>query len=117
MAYQNPDGSYDNELGRLPIQVAAPSTGATVAVSSGSRRLYINNSGTLAALTIKLPPSPELWQDIVVSAKAAVTSLSWVDSNGTTVSGLSGALAANTPTMAVFGQMVVTGAKAWFRWS
>lgn len=53
------------EISKLTATVYnAPLTGATVSPAAGTRNLIINPAGTILALTVALPPSPEDGQKI-----------------------------------------------------
>jgi hypothetical protein len=70
------------------VNTLTPATGATVTLAD-FRPVFIN-TGTLAALTIRLPPSPSTSSHVEISFAAPVTGLTIQDSGG-------GALA-NMPT-------------------
>lgn len=116
MAYMNPDGTYQSYVGAAPVQVIAPATGSTYTVPFGVRRLYVN-TGALAALTVVVPKLPEAGMEITVNSKSAITALTWKDSSGTTISGLAGAAAANTPLSIVAVALTPGALPTWVRWN
>lgn len=59
------------------VQVAAPASGATVTVDNDCNALFVNNSATLAALTVAVPSSPYDGQLFYVTTKNAVTTMLW----------------------------------------
>jgi hypothetical protein len=83
----------------FPVAVVAPVVntpvaGATVAMTGNS--LYLTPAGTLATLTIKLPPSPIAGQTVAIVSTAAVTTLTMQTAAGGAVAGAPTALVANT---------------------
>ena len=57
------------------IKDTTPSTGNTVVITSGYPTLYVHGTGTLSALTIKLPQSPLNGQIFTVIGDQSITSL------------------------------------------
>ncbi len=57
------------------VQVVAPSSGDTVVVDPSTDELFINNTSTLAALTITLPASKMLGDRLAIVSRSAVTTL------------------------------------------
>jgi hypothetical protein len=73
-------------LSGLSMNVQAPVTGATVTLTD-FRPVYINNPGSLASLTIKLPPSPSPASYVEISFANPVSSLAMQNSAGVAVAG------------------------------
>ncbi len=67
--------------------VAVPLTGATVAMSAGEAFQIIDPAGTLAALTVTLPPSPVDGQIAGFSTSQELTALTLTAPGGATVAG------------------------------
>lgn len=68
-------------------QEVAPTTGSTVNVNgNGYTKLFINPAGSLLALTISLPSSPQDLDAVLISSTQAITTLTM--SNGTIVGAL-----------------------------
>lgn len=63
-----------------------PTTGSTIIAKSNPVDNFIDGSGTLAALTIKLPVTPFDGQRVLLTFRQAVTTLT-IDGNGTTLLG------------------------------
>jgi hypothetical protein len=74
-SFANPDGSFLNERGNSNAKYYAPTTGQTITLPSDARAAYINPAGTIAALTVKLPPAPSAGQEMNISFGAIVTAL------------------------------------------
>jgi chemotaxis response regulator CheB len=110
MAYQNPDGSYENEWPNPPVVVITPTTGTTYSIPNSCRHLYVKPAGAIAALTLKLPASPVQGQFVDVAFSATVTALTTQDSAGTAVTGAATAGAAGAGTVLRY-----VGA-AWVKW-
>lgn len=81
--------------GGIPPTVLAPTTGSTVTTSKGQNLLYLT-SGALAALTIRLPPSPTPGQLINIIPSAVVTTLTVQTATGGAVAGAPTTTVANT---------------------
>jgi hypothetical protein len=112
-SFSNRDGTFFKEAGLDNILVASPSTGSTVAMPSNQLYYYVNNSGTLAALTVKLPPNPQPGDRFEICAKSAITSLTLQDSGGNAITGAPSSAAAGTAsTLRYLGGAVA----AWVKW-
>lgn len=90
------------------VQAAAPTTGQTVTVSSGTTALLLNPAGTLATLTVTLPSSPVDGQPLIISTSQALTALTV---NGGTIVGTLTTLALGGYAYFVYGAT----ATKWFR--
>lgn len=90
-------------------QEVAPTTGSTVTVNStGCIKLFINPAGTLVALTVALPSSPQDLDAVTLSSTQAITTLTM--SNGT----ISGAL--TTMAIATFATYTYSSTTSqWWR--
>ena len=65
----------DKAYGGAGITVVTPLTGTTVAFAAGQSVMYINPAGTIAALTVLLPPNPTQGLRANMSFGQIVTSL------------------------------------------
>jgi hypothetical protein len=74
--------------------VSTPIAGATVTMAAPS--VYLTPAGTLATLTIRLPPNPLPGQNATIVSTAAVTALTMQTATGGAVAGAPTALVANT---------------------
>ena len=72
----------------------APATGSTVRLGSG--HTFVQQAGTLAALTVRMPSSPKPGQVISLTPGAAITALTVVTDSGAAISGAPTAGVANT---------------------
>jgi hypothetical protein len=86
-SFANPDGSFLNERGQATVKYYVPTTGQTITLPSDARAAYINPAGTIATLTIKLPPAPVAGQEMNISFGAVVTTLTMQNSAGVAVAG------------------------------
>lgn len=75
---------------------SAPATGATITTAQGERYRTIAPAGTIATLTITLPPSPQDGDTWEGSFRAAVTTLTVNAPAGATVLGGGSTQAANS---------------------
>ena len=64
------------------LAIAAPGAGATVAMTMSAPDLLLNPAGTLATLTVQMPPAPGDGQVARVTATAAVTALTLTTPDG-----------------------------------
>lgn len=87
-------GSFYPPGGVAPT-VLAPLTGTTITMSKGQTVVYLN-SGAIAALTIKLPPSPSAGQTVNLIPNAVVTTLTIQTAAGGAVAGAPTTTVANT---------------------
>lgn len=79
----------------VPPTVIAPTTGSTITMSKGQTTTFIN-TGALAALTIKMPPSPSPGQVVNIIPAAVVTTLTLQTAAGTAIAGAPTTTVANT---------------------
>ncbi len=79
--------------GSLAPQTSTPTAGATVSMSGPS--IYMTPAGTLATLTLKLPPG-KVGMTTNIMSSAAVTTLTMQSVLGTAITGAPTALVANT---------------------
>ena len=86
-SFANPDGSFLNERGTATVKYYAPTTGQTITLPSDARAVFINPAGTIAALTVKLPPAPMAGQEVNFSFGQIVTALTIQTSAGGAVAG------------------------------
>lgn len=92
----------------IGLQTEAPTTGATVNISSDKSVLILNPAGTLASLTVAMPASPVVGQIVYVATKQTITSISFTATAG--VNGAPSTLAANTDTV---GFVYISGSLGW----
>lgn len=88
-------------------QYEAPAAGATVNANAGTEVLFLNPAGTLATLTVALPPSPVEGQDFTLATSQVITTLT-----------LTGSIVGTLTTLALggFARFVYSSAAAkWFR--
>lgn len=116
MAYQNPDGSFRSEWGGPPVTTVVPLTGDTVPISSSTRVLYIAPAAGIAALTIKLPRSPENGQYIDIGFSQAVTALTVQDGNGVAVAGAPAGGAAGSSVLFRYFSLGLGLPSLWVKW-
>lgn len=101
-SFENQDGTFFNEQGSAPVAVYTPLTGATIALSSGSSMAFLNPAGTIAALTLLMPPNPNQGQTMQLSFKQIVTALTLQDASGVAISGAASAGAVGISTTLKF---------------
>src|SRR4051812_5657407 len=118
MSFANPDGTFFTETGRVPIRVALNlASGSTILVKTGTTRLYIIG-GTLATLTIQMPPILSAGQEFAVSTINPVTALTLRDQYGIQMGGFPASLASYQPLVIVAVPFGGPGsAPAWTRWA
>ena len=80
----------------IPPTVYSPLTGTTVSVPGGTDRIYLTPAGTLATLTVKLPPNPRPGQEVSIVSTQTVTALTVQTASGGAVAGAPTALVINT---------------------
>jgi hypothetical protein len=73
----------------------SPLTGATVAMAKNSTSLYLTPAGTLAALTVKLPPNPAPGVVVALGSSQTITALTVQTAAGAAVAGAPTTLAIN----------------------
>jgi hypothetical protein len=76
--------------------VLAPLTGTTIVLPKGTEDVYLNPAGTLAALTIKLPPNPLPGVVVSIASSQTITALTVQTFGGAAVAGAPTTLAINT---------------------
>jgi hypothetical protein len=91
--------------------VQTPTTGFAIAAAVGVTKLILNPAGTLAAGTVTLPPNPADQQPFVAATSQTITAFTANTSDGATLNGAPGTLAANTSVRWVFEAALNT----WFR--
>jgi hypothetical protein len=91
-----------------PVVIATPLTGATITTAAADRVLYVNPAGTIAALTLLLPPAPSAGQTFQLSFSQIVTALTVQDGAGNAVQSTAGAVSTGIEYRFVSG--------AWVRW-
>jgi hypothetical protein len=109
-SFANRDGTFFQETGSDNVVVVNPTSGSTVAAAVNTQYLYVANTGTLAALTVKLPPNPQPGDRFEISFGAAVTALTLQDAAANAITGAPTAGAAGTAITLRF----VNG--AWVKW-
>ena len=92
-SFLNANHSFFTDAQVAPA-VSSPVAGATVTMSGSS--IYLTPAGTLATLTIRLPPNPLPGQNATIVSTAAVTALTMQTAAGGAVAGAPTALVANT---------------------
>lgn len=92
-------------------QDAAPLTGTTVAANAGVAKLMLNPAGTIATLTVTLPPSTALadGQTFSIYSTQTVTALTVTAGAGTTITPSITTVTAAAPVKLVY----VAATKAW----
>jgi Ca2+-binding RTX toxin-like protein len=89
-------------------QYATPTTGQTVAANAGVTALILNPAGTLATLTVTVPPTPVDGQTFAITTSQIITALTM---NGGTI-----ILALSTLALGGFGEWVYAAANStWNR--
>jgi hypothetical protein len=94
-SFMYPSGSFFPPAAVPPTQFT-PTSGMVVVAPAGSTRLYITPAATLAALTIRLPPSPMASSSVSIVCSQIVTALTMQDAKGVAVAGAPTSLAVNT---------------------
>lgn len=102
-----PNGAY--VIGSL--QVLTPTTGSTVVVPAGMGKTILDPAGTLATLTIILPPSPVNGQTWGYSTSQVLTALTMNTSDGSTIKSPITASAAGNNNRWVY----VAASTTWYR--
>jgi hypothetical protein len=72
--------------GGVAPAVLAPATGATVTLSKGQSTVFLN-TGAIAALTVKMPPSPSAGQVVNLIPNAVITTLTLQTAAGGAIAG------------------------------
>jgi uncharacterized membrane protein len=76
--------------------IRAPTTGQTISLPKGTEDVYLNPAGTLAALTVNLPPRPLPGVTVSLASSQLITTLTVHSSSGGAVTGAPTTLAINT---------------------
>lgn len=90
------------------VRTVIPLTGDTITMLSTDRLLFVNPAGTIAALTVKLPPSPTAGEIVELSFGQVVTALTVQDA-------AAGAVASTAGAIGVAIQYRFVGG-AWVKW-
>jgi uncharacterized membrane protein len=77
-------------------KVVVPTTGTVVAAPKGTTDIYLKPAGTLAALTVRLPPSPLPGVVVSLASSQIITTLTVQTAAGAAVAGAPTTLAVNT---------------------
>jgi hypothetical protein len=109
-SFQNPDGTFFDEAGTGPVTTVVPVTGATIAMTSGQNSLFVKPVGTIAALTIKMPPGPVSGQAVTIGFNQIVTALTLQDAGGNAITG-----AASAGAVGVSTELRFLGG-SWVKW-
>lgn len=99
--------------GEVPYAYSAPTTGATVTTSANERRRIIDPAGTIAAMSLVLPPTPangHLWEG---STSHAISALTVTAPGGASVNGGSFLAPANSG----FSWIYRAANTTWYRMS
>ncbi len=99
------------EKAATPITTVVPVTTDTITAAAGTPLLYVAPAGTIAALTVKLPPAPATGQSISISFGQIVSALTLLDGAAATITG-----AASAGAVGVATSMRYDGTK-WIKWS
>ena len=91
-----------------PPRVVVPVTTNTITLGTDDTVLWVNPAGTIAALTVKLPPGPAAGAVVSMSFAQIVTALTVQDSAAGTVESSAGAVGVANEYRYVSG--------AWVRW-
>jgi len=76
------------QTGNTPgLTINVPTTGQTYKMVSGQREVYFNHAGTIAALTVWLPPGPKPGDVVSLKFRSIVTTLSVRNAAGVVVTG------------------------------
>lgn len=86
------NGSFYPNAGPM---IRTPVTATTVAMPKGTTSLYLTPAGTLAALTVQLPPSPLPGMVVAVGTSQTITALTVQTAAGGAVAGAPTTLAIN----------------------
>jgi hypothetical protein len=92
-SFLHANGTFFPDAG---VKRVTPTTGTTVSVPKGSTEVYLTPAGPLAALTVKLPPSPLPGAVVSLASSQAITALTVQNAAGGAVAGAPTTLAANT---------------------
>ena len=90
------------------MTTVTPLTGTTVTMAANVRNLFVNPAGTIAALTVKLPPTPVANQVVELAFSQIVTALTVQDSAAGAVESTAGAVGVSIQYRYLGG--------AWVKW-
>lgn len=95
------------------VQNEVPLTGASITLAPNISKLFLNPAGTIAAATITLPASTDLFdgQVFYLASSQIVTALTLTAGSGTTLGTTTTALAVNTPIRYVY----MAATKVWIK--
>jgi hypothetical protein len=103
------DGAeLDAAYGGGGLAVVTPLTATTVAFAANQTLMFINPAGTIAALTVLLPPNPAQGQRAGMSFGQIVTALTVQSASGGAVASTAGAVGAEISYRYING--------AWVAW-
>ena len=88
--------AQDWRIPRNGVLRASPTTGTTVAIPNRTSWAKLTPAGTLATLTLTMPPNPQANDLVQIVSTQVVTALTVTGAGGQTVVGAPGALAVNT---------------------
>jgi uncharacterized membrane protein len=88
-----PNGTFFPNAG---VKTVTPTTGTVVTLPKGTTDVYLTPAGTLAALTVKLPPSPLPGTVVSLASSQTSTTLTVQNAAGAAVAGAPTTLAVNT---------------------
>lgn len=108
-SFLSPAGSALS-VGGDPVQVIVPTTGQTIQLRRGSK-FYVKPAGTLAALTLLLPPG-ERGQECEIGFSAVITTLSIKNRAGVTIPTAAVAAAVNDVLAFVWVDKTI----GWVKW-
>lgn len=108
--FENQDGTFFNEQGSAPVAVYTPLTATTVTLPAGTSMVFINPAGTIAALSVLMPPNPNQGQTVQLSFGQIVTALALKDSAAVAVAGSATAGAVGVSTTLKYIGVV------WVKW-
>ena len=116
-SFNNPDGSFLNEVFAGPIDTQVSASGATIAMAAADRTLFINNSGTVyTTLTVKLPGGVETGDIVQIGAADTISTLTVEDFFGNSITGAPTSLAAGAAVMMRYVNTKVGTAIKWVKW-
>jgi hypothetical protein len=84
-SFLNASGTYFSDGGNNAPVTVTPTAGQTVSMSGFS--LFLTPAGTLATLTVNLPPNAKPGQTATITSTQAVTTLTVHNSSGTATQG------------------------------
>jgi hypothetical protein len=109
-SFANRDGTFLSEQNAAPMRIVTPLTGVVITSTGQHGSLLVNPAGTLAALTVQMPPNPSIGQTYEIGFTQVITALTIQDYSGVAVAGAAGAGAIGV------AQMYKWMGTAWIRW-